>query len=224
MVGDAAIVNRPLTERPRAARLVRGALLIVATATALGDIVQAITIATGRVLFALGGSDGRLPLSHLPQLLQADLREGASGTLADADPWLRLACAVPSLVHAVTVVLATVFLLRVLRGVAQAHPFDPAVLTSWRCLSFALLAGGSLQALADTAATAYLVSGIGMFFGMGRVSTEQQERFLGGDYWGIGTNVPQWPIPVLIAGLIALALTAAFRAGAKLEKDVDGVV
>lgn len=218
------IESLPLGQRSRVSRLVRAALLIVATFTVMSDVTQAITIMTGRVLFALGGSDGRLPLNHLPQLLQADLRAGASGTLADADGWLRVVCAVPSLIHAVTIVLGTVFLLRALRGIAQARPFDLYVLTNWRRLSVVLLAGGVLHGLADTVATVYLASGIGLLFGSGRVSSEQQELFLGGDYQGVGTNIAQWPIPVIIAGLIALALAAAFQAGARLEKETDGVV
>jgi hypothetical protein len=56
------------------------------------------------------------------------------------------------------------------------------------------------------------------------VTPEQQDAFLGGDYQSIGTNLPQWPVSVIVAGLVAAALTAAFRAGARLEDDVDGVV
>ncbi|WP_129590400.1 hypothetical protein [Cryobacterium aureum] len=204
--------------------MVRAILLIVASFTVLSDLTQAITIVTGRALMAFGGADGRLPLAHLPQLLKADLRDGASGTLADADLSLRLLSALPTLVHGATIVLATVFLLRVLRGIAQARPFDPFVLTNWRRLSFALLIGGVSQALTDTVANVYLTSRIGLLFGTGAVSTEQQEQFLGGDYQAINTNYPQWPVSVIVAGLVALALTAAFQAGAKLEKDVDGVV
>lgn len=224
MVQGNVIDSRPLRERPKAFRVVRAILLIVASFTVLSNITQAITIATGRTLVAFGGADGRLPLAHLPQLLKADLYDGASGTLADADLSLRLLCALPALIHAATIVLATVFLLRVLRGIAQARPFDPFVVTNWRRLSLALLIGGVSQALADTVASVYVASRIGLLFGAGLVSTEQQERFLGGDYQGININSPQWPVSIIIAGLVALALTAAFQAGAKLEKDVDGVV
>lgn len=37
-------------------------------------------------------------------------------------------------------------------------------------------------------------------------------------------QTPQWPIPVVIGGLIADALLAAFRSGAQLMEDVDGVI
>jgi hypothetical protein len=219
-----AIASGRVGDRPLLLRLVRGVLLIVAAFTALSDVVQVITIVTGRVLFSFGDVDGRLPLSYLPQLLQADLRDGAAGTLADADLSLRLLCALPTAVHAATVVLGTVFLLRVLRGIALARPFDAYVLESWRRLSIAVLTGGLVQGLIDTAASTYLNTRIGLLFGTGLVNEQQQSAFLGGNYQAVGTNLPQWPVPVIIAGLIATALMAAFRAGARLEEDVDGVV
>ena len=224
MGNSTAIASGRVRDRPLLLRLVRAVLLIVATLTVVSDATRVITITTGRVLFAMGGADGRLPLSHLPQLLQADLSEGASGTLADADLSLRLLSALPAVLHAVTIVLATVFLLRALRGVALARPFDAFVLTSWRRLSIALLAGGIAQGLADTAATTYLNTRIGLLFGAGQVTPDERDAFLGGDYQSIGTNLPQWPVAVVVAGLVAAALTVAFRAGARLEEDVDGVV
>lgn len=196
--------------------------MVVLVLTLLHDLVQVITISTGRVLFALGGSDGRLPLSSLPQLLQADLREGTQGTLADAALSLRLLAAVPSLVHALTITAAAVLLIGILHRVSLGRPFTGEVLSRWRWLTIVLLAGGVLQALADTGANLYLSTRLG-FFGAG-FDAEAQAAFLGGDYAGIGTNVPQWPIPILLAGVVALALGAAFRAGARLEEEVDGVV
>lgn len=224
MVQENVIESRPLREQPKVLRTVRAILLIVASFTVLTNVTQAIAIATGRALLTFGGADGGLPLSYLPQLLQANLQDGATGTLADADLSLRLLCALPALIHAATIVLATIFLLRVLRGTARARPFEPFVLTSWRRLSSALLIGGASQAIVETVANVYLSSRIGLLFGTGLVSTEQTAQFLGGDYQWIGTNIPQWPVAVIIAGVVALALTAAFQAGAKLEEEVDGVV
>jgi hypothetical protein len=97
-------------------------------------------------------------------------------------------------------------------------------LSGWRTLSLALLLGGIIQGLADTIAGVYLASRIGLLFGAGHVTSEQADSFLGGDYQVIGTNIPQWPVVVIVAGLVALALTAAFRAGTRLEREVDGVV
>lgn len=214
-----------LRSSPRVSyRLVSTVIVVIATLTVLASLVRAITIITGRTLFAFGGADGRLPLVYLPQLLQADLREGATGTLTDAALSLRLLGAVPSLVEVAVIAVAAVALLRVVKGVSRAEPFGATVLANWRLLTLALLGGGILQGLADTVANVYLSSSIGLLLGAGRVTPEQRLEFLGGDYSGIGVNLPQWPLAIIVAGLVALALDAAFRAGARLERDVDGVV
>jgi len=208
---------------PRTGRFAEGAIMIVLVLTLLNDISQVITISTGRVLFALGGADARLPLSHLPQLLQAELREGTQGTLADADLGLRLLAALPTLLHAVTVTAAAILLIGILYRVALGRPFSSGVLVRWRWLTTVLLVGGVLQSLADTGANLYLSMHIGLLGG-GPASREEVAAFLGGDYSSIGTNVPQWPIPILLGGVIALALGVAFRAGAQLVEEADGVV
>jgi len=94
--------------------------------------------------------------------LQADLREGATGTLADAALSLRILCATPFLVQAIAITLATVALLRILKGVAWARPFSTDVLKNWRLLTLALLGGGVLQGVMDTVANVYLASSIGL--------------------------------------------------------------
>ncbi|WP_440711296.1 hypothetical protein [Herbiconiux sp. YIM B11900] len=205
-------------------RVVRVVLLVVAGFVVLGDLMQAFTVVTGRFLLALGGADPRMPLDSLPQLLQAELREGASGTLADADLLLRVLGALPSVLHAVTIAVAVVFLVKALEGIAAGRPFDRRVLVDWRILSIALLAGGIAQGLADTAAVLYLNTRIGLLFGAGLVTPDETDAFLGGDYRAIGTDAPQWPVYLVIGGLVALALTTAFRAGARLEREAEGVV
>ncbi|MFP7761857.1 hypothetical protein [Marisediminicola sp. LYQ85] len=180
-----------------------------------------VTILTGRTLLTFGGADGRLPLEHLPQLLQADLRQGSSGTLADADLLLRILSATPALIETMIIVAATVFLLRALRRIASSEPFHPMVLRHWKLLASILIGGGILQGLADTAAGAYLFTHISV---TAQFDPAQRNEFLGGDYVAIGTNLPQWPVTTIVAGFVALALMTAFRSGAKLERDVDGVV
>ena len=156
--------------------------------------------------------------------MQADLREGATGTLADAALSLRILCATPFLVQAIAITFATVALLRILKGVAWARPFSTDVLKNWRLLTLALLGGGVLQGVMDTVANVYLASSIGLLFGAGAIMPEARNEFLGGDYEGISVDLPQWPIAFIVAGLVALSLHAAFRTGARLERDVDGVV
>jgi hypothetical protein len=70
----------------------------------------------------------------------------------------------------------------------------------------------------------YLGSRIGLLFGSGAVSDQDDYGFLGGGYTAIGLSSPIWTISILIAGIVALALTAAFRQGALLEQEVLGVL
>ena len=230
MASTGIIESRPVRERPQAMRVTRFALLLVMTWTVLADASRAITTVTGRYLFAGGGADPGLPVSELPQVRDAVLREGASGSLADADLLLRILGAVPSVVHGVTVVLAIAWLLRALRGIAQGEPFHAFVVANWRRLAITLLVGGVAQGVAGVVASTYLAAGLGFGFGGGGavgtfgVGDPGREGFLGGDYATIGSDPVAWPVDLLLAGLVALALTAAFRAGARLVEDVDGVV
>ncbi|WPF82881.1 hypothetical protein SANBI_000513 [Sanguibacter sp. 4.1] len=215
---------RPRRRAQRVRRLVTASVVVVATLTVVGRLSTAWMTITGRYVYTLGGADPRLSLSDLPQMGSATLREGTTGTLEDVDLGMRLLGATPSLVHAATVGLAAWLLLRVLKGISAGAPFTPAVLRWWSRLTVVLLVGGVTQAVLDTGAVVYLSSRIGLLFGSGRVSTEQREAFLGGDYMMTNIATPDWPVPILVAGLVALALTTAFRAGARLERDVDGVV
>jgi hypothetical protein len=229
MASTGIIESRPVRERPRVLRITRSALLLVVTATVIGDASRTITTAAGRSIFAGGDTDPRLPLAALPQIADAVPAEGADGTLADADLLLRVLGALPSLIHGVTVVLAVAWLLRALRGIAQGEPFHAFVVSNWRRLAVTLLVGGALQGIADVVAQAHLAAGLGLgaFFGVTGTFFAGQpaaSTFLGGEYDSISSAGAVWPLDLLLAGLVALALTAAFRAGARLAEDADGVV
>lgn len=213
--------NRPRRARYRA---INAIILTIALLAALLTLARVAVVVTGRTLFALGGADGRVSLVELPQLLQAELADGATGYLADLELGMRLLGASPMFVQAVVFMVAALALVRIVAGVAKARPFSGVVQSNWKLLTAALLGGGLLQGALDTVAFAYFGSRIGLFFGSGMdVSHEDKASFLGATYQGIGMGVPQWPFLIIIAGLAALALAAAFRLGAKLEREADGV-
>lgn len=193
------------------------AIVIVVGAALLNDLVRTITIVSGRVLFAIGGTDGRLPLASLPQLLQADLREGASGYLTDAPVWLRILCASPTVIHALTIALAAVLFVRILRSIAVAEPFTPEVVRNWIRISSVLIVGGIFQGLVDTVAGAVI-------FNLASLGAPAGENPLGADYSVIGTDIPQWPFFMILLGVLVAAVATAFRTGARLKEDVIGVV
>jgi hypothetical protein len=210
--------------KPWLFRVVRVILLVVSIVTVFGDLSLAATTISGHVLIEFGGANGDLPLKDLPLLLQADLSPGGHGTLASADLSLRLVAALPSVIHAAAFLFATILLLRALASIRDGAAFRPSALRNWRTLSVVLLVGGIAQGLAATAGWLYLGSRIGLLFGTGLVSDHDRDRFLGGSYQAIGLNLPQWPTALLIGGVVALALAVAFRAGARFEREADGVV
>jgi len=225
MASTGIIESRPVRERPRAMRVTRTVLLVVMTWTVLADSGRAISTLTGRTIPLPGSAPSDLPLTLLPQITRAESSTGAPGYLADADLLLRILATVPPVIHAVTVVLAVAWLLRALRGVAQGQPFHGFVVANWRRLSVTLLAGGLAQGAMDTIAYAYLTAHLGFVARSGTASgPDPLESFLGARYDEISTQLPAWPVDLLLAGLVALALTAAFRAGARLVEDADGVI
>lgn len=204
---------------------IHAAIILAAIIAAAGNVVQGLALTIGRPLWNLGDAPlPGLPLERLPIFLQAELREGASGTLVDSDLALRLLNIVPLFVEALTVVVAAWLLLRVLARVANREAFSTTAITRWRALAATLLAGGLLTGFINTAAFIYVNWSVGLLWMDRGFTREEQIDFLGGDYMAVGIDLPHWPIPLLVAGLVALALTAAFRAGAQLERDVDGVI
>ena len=222
-LSDTRVATAPLKRRRFAVRFASATVIVVGVLSVLHHIIQAITISTGRTLVSLGESDGRLPLERLPQLLKADLSEGATGTLADAALSLRLLGALPSVAHVVTIVITAGLFLGILKHISHGMPFSQPVLERWRWLAITLLTGGAVQGLSDTLAGLYLATNLGLL-GAEPVPREEIHIFLGGEYASIGVNGPQWPLAILLAGVIALALGSAFRSGARLAEEADGVV
>lgn len=218
--------NRTQRPKGRAHRAVRVVVMLVAGIAAIGMVLEAIALTTGRYLWTGGGMEPGLPVERLPTFQKAELQVDAPpGTLEDADLLLRLLNAAPLLLEAVTLLGAAWLLLGVLRRVAQREAFNSSVLRRWRALTATLLVGGVLIGLLSTLAVVYATSHMAMLgSGDGIPDFDAQAEFLGADYSGISIGLPHWPIAIIVAGLIALALTTAFRAGAQLERDVDGVI
>lgn len=190
---------------------------IVAVLAAVGSALEIFTVITGRAVFALNGADPRLPLTSLPQINQAELREGAAGYLADAPTWLRVLCSTPAMVYILIALLAAVLITRALRGIAASRPFSSSVRRSMTILSLILIMGGILYGVLDRIAgqAIYDVA----------VSSTQGIQFpLGADYAVTSTNPARWPFFMIITGVVGLALSTAFRAGARLEEAADGLV
>lgn len=200
-------------------RLITWALIGVAALMVVADLIQATALATGRVLVSAGGANPRLSLDGIPHLFTSEARAGTVEALSDTALSSRALLTVPSLLHAAVVVATTVLVLQIVRAVAANEPFSAPTLRRWRRLALVLLIGGTAQVIADSVANTHLITTIESYYGGDRSTPAEQAMMLGGDFAPVGAN-----ILVIAAGLVALALTAAFRSGARLAKDVDGLV
>ncbi|WP_191089365.1 hypothetical protein [Microbacterium radiodurans] len=199
-------------------RLIHGVIAAVAAIAIVNDAGRGAMAIAGRTLFVGEGTRGGLPLTWLPMIDAAQLASGATGDLRDADVWLRIGAGSPLIIEAATAAIAAVLLLRILRSVARATPFSSTVVAGLRRLAIVLLSGGIAAGVLSTVASIYLIINAGPVSGSDRLA------FLGANYSDLTIGLPQWPIPLIIGGLIAVALLAAFRSGAQLMDDVDGVI
>lgn len=200
----------PRATEGRSVRVARRLVDTLGTLAALAAFVSAATIMTGRYLWTAGGADPRRALVELPQLTQADVRPGRSFYLVDLDPWLRALCALPDVVAGVTIVLAMVYVVRVLDGVGRGDAFGAGTRRAVSRLGGALVLGGVLQGVLDTVAVAVLATY------SSRADVRERVEAL--------SLTPRWPWTLIVVGAVVLAVSAAFREGARLQRDVAGVI
>ncbi len=191
------------------------ALWIVLGAASLFAFGNAIAIIFGRVLFSDAESDPRLPLEHLPQLLQATPFAGESAFLVSAPLWLRLLCAGGTLVSVGIFILSGVYLRRVIQHLSLGKPFAPAVLSNWKRLSLVLFLGAVLQGTIETISFGAITL---------ITTTADPNAIWGSNVQSLGVALPHWPWWTLLLGIIAQAISVAFQSGAELEREVTGLV
>ena len=205
-------------KQPRAVRVAVTVVIVVGLLACVSVFLQALTTITGRFLYAGGGAEPRLPLESLPQLLQAEIREGHSMFLEDLPAWLRVLCASPLLLHVLVVAAAVALVVRLCGRIASGDPFGQSARQTLTRLSLVLIGGGLGQGLLDTVAVVvahnWIVAAITYGAGGPYESAVQ----------GLGTDLPTFPIMLIVLGIITAALAVAFREGARLREEMVGVV
>ena len=185
------------------------ALWLVLGAASIFALANAIAIISGRVLFSDAESEARLPLEHLPQLLQATPFAGESAFLVDAPLWLRVLCASGTLVSIGIFVFSGIYLRRVMKNLSLGMPFAPAVLRNWKLLSLALVLGALIQGTLET-----------LSFGAITLitTTADPNAIWGSSLQSLGVALPQLPWWTFMLGIVAQAISVAFRSGAELDR------
>jgi hypothetical protein len=209
----------PTAEKPRTRRDVATVVVwVVVGGAVLVDLVGLFIVLTGLfpINALMGDTTSHQPLTALPQLIQADPSEGYTSDLTKVSLGLRLLSAAPILVNLGVVGVAGVLILRVIDGIREGAPFAPATLDHWRQLSVTLTVGGVVQTLAAVAAFVGFSAAMSDF--------ESAVTNFGGKFAGLGGGLPDVPWMLFLLGAVATALTMAFRQGAKLQEEAEGVV
>ncbi|MCC3284001.1 DUF2975 domain-containing protein [Arthrobacter caoxuetaonis] len=204
------------TGKPKTVQFAMISVWLVAGLAVLGSAVESFVTLSGRTPLAFGGADPRVQLISLPQINQAQLREGAVGYLVDIPLWLRALCAAPALLYVALALVAAVLLTRILREISAGRPFTAPVRKNMMALSLILIGAGLLYGTLDAAA------GRAVFEVASDFRTEDFP--LGADYAVISTDAPRWPYFMMTSGVVGLALSSAFKAGGRLQEENDGLV
>ena len=172
--------------------------------------------AAGRAVGIISGngtgdqrSDGWVELTDLSQVVTAVPRDDQPVLLADLPWYTRVLCAAPELIHAAVLLVAAFLVVAVLREIAQARSFSGRVRRDLAAVSIVLTVGSAL------------------FFVLNAVAAEVLKVSVRGLWVAWDTfDVNTFSIPVLLVslGLLAGAFVFAFRDGATLEREAEGVI
>lgn len=205
------LIARWLRREPQAwdsprqrSKAVTGASLLIYLLAALG-VLRAVVIVS-----VLWTGTGVLNAGPLPQIRTVSQPGLEFQDLVIGMPlWIRLLSATPTLIVAGTGLIGAFLLASVLAQIARGAAFAARTRLTLARLSLTLIAGCVLAFLIDSVAVMVVQ----------RYMDRQMVPL--GDYTIAG---PSFPIFLFALGIVAAALLFAFRDGAALEKEAEGVI
>jgi hypothetical protein len=174
-------------------------------------------------------SDAYVLATVLPQITQLEVNSGlaCSGAVCHqlttpmavtmVPVWIRAVSALAVLMEVVGVLIALVAARRTLALVAAGAPFDDAVPRALRLAALGLVGGTLLRSVLTWPAFLAVVNWVDQL----NNDPVRVAQHLG---VSVSTNPLYLNLPLLTMGLIVGCLVVAFREGARLEKDAEGVV
>lgn len=189
----------------------------VAALVMIGEAIRVFSATTGLVLgnALTGDVTTRASVDTLPQV-SFFLMDGDQGDLGAVDLRIRLLCASPMVVDLVTILLATWLVTRIIDRIGAGASFAPGTPQAWRLLSATLFVGGVLQGVLNTIALSVIQADPK---GVLAPHTPNDASIT-----AIGFDGAAWPWMLLVLSVIAGAIAVAFRQGARLQEDADGVI
>ncbi|PWJ47465.1 Protein of unknown function [Quadrisphaera granulorum] len=210
-------VPAPLRPNRRRASALHVGATFMRLLVALGALLVAASIwtaLTGRAILSDGGLASYLTLDLLPQLQQADPRGDATIRIIDLQLWVRLLAYTPNVITGLVMVFSALTTTKILIAIAAARPFEPSTARRVHRLGLLMAGGGALAGLTDTVAS----------FTFSITQAGDYDSGWHTAYEGLSFTAGDWPWTLIITGTVVTAAAAAFREGARLQHEADGVV
>ncbi|MBI9113708.1 DUF2975 domain-containing protein [Sanguibacter suaedae] len=184
--------------------VVVGVLVVLA---ALWSVVR------GRYLVALGTATPHLTLEDLPQVERVGAVVTDEVLVSDLAVWVRLLAWLPDIVQGAALVVAGLCAVRALRGIGKGDFFSPTVVSAVRWGGGTLIVGGLAQGALDSFASFLLAT-----------TQAGPDGAWSNAYDSLTFTGGTWPLSLVVIGVLVVAVGAAFREGARLQTEVEGVV
>jgi len=213
-------------------RAVRTFVTVVAALYAVWNIgfVIGCGMLAGWTPLQLGsGNDAFVPATILPPIGQLESTSTASCSSGECPTidtvmavtvvplWIRCVAALTLFVEVAGVLVALAASRRVLGLVSEGRPFDGAVPRALRLAALGLVGGTLLRSALTWPAFAAVITWVNQL-GDDPARMEQHLGIV------VSANPIYLNLPLLTTGLVVGCLVVAFREGARLQKDAEGVV
>lgn len=184
------------------------AVWVCAGIFALVAVGSVAVMAKGEALWTSGGASPDLDIVRMGLLDSVTPREGLDPVLSDIPLGNRLLFTVAPLVTAASWAVTAVLLTGILREIGAGRPFGTSVVRRLPRAAL-VLGGGALACLgADMVATIALTA-----------SSQVNDLFS-----GMGSEGFDFPGTTFVCAVVIGALAVAFRRGAAMEDDLEGLV
>lgn len=201
---------KPATPRlPLATKVINTVLLLLATVAAVG---AALPLWPPLSLEYMGRSS---PIENFI-LMVFDYPAGAAWLWSrDLSLGVRMLVMAPVIVQTLLIIALALLLVRLLADISRGKGFQAKAQRTLTAFSVMGIGGGLVQ---------FTVGIVAWQVGRGLWDPTPE---LDGGYQAALFNAfpfPQWPLTLILIGIVAIALGVAFRVGAKFEQELEGVV
>lgn len=209
--------RRARDPRSRTTRAAAQTVAMLGVLCGIGAVLGFVTTVRGRT-WMVNGPDPAISLADLPQVTWTGGDVDALATAVDLPVITRVLVGLPALIDGLLLALGALFVVGIVREIARGRSFSVAARLGLGRLSLTLIIGGVISVAADIAALVSLDRAVHT------LRAAWLERGVGHQVYVSVSGMPSIPVLVIVLGVISAAVLFALTEGARLEKDVEGVI